>query len=100
FQIDGNFGGANGILEMLVQCVGGEIDLLPALPRAWASGSVRGVRARGGFELDVSWRDGILHRAVLRSVSGGVAHVRYRERLRKVRLRSGMSTTLKASQFA
>jgi alpha-L-fucosidase 2 len=100
FQIDGNFGGANGILEMLVQCVGGEIELLPALPRAWATGSVRGIRTRGGFELDVSWRDGILHRAVLRNVSGGVAHVRYREGLRKVRVRRGASTTLTASQFA
>jgi alpha-L-fucosidase 2 len=100
FQIDGNFGGANGILEMLVQCVGGEIELLPALPRAWATGSVRGIRTRGGFELDVSWRDGNLHRAVLRNVSGGVAHVRYREGLRKVRVRRGASTTLTASQFA
>jgi alpha-L-fucosidase 2 len=100
FQIDGNFGGANGILEMLVQCVGGEIELLPALPRARATGSVRGIRTRGGFELDVSWRDGILHRAVLRNVSGGVAHVRYREGLRKVRVRRGASTTLTASQFA
>jgi alpha-L-fucosidase 2 len=100
FQIDGNFGGANGILEMLVQCVGGEIELLPALPRAWAPGSVRGIPKRGGFEQDVSWRDGILHRAVLRNVSGGVAHVRYREGLRKVRVRRGASTTLTASQFA
>ena len=99
FQIDGNFGGANGILEMLVQCVGGEIELLPALPRAWATGSVRGIRARGGFELDISWRDGILHRATLRSVSGGVAQVRYRDGLRKVRLHEGASTTLTASQF-
>jgi alpha-L-fucosidase 2 len=100
FQIDGNFGGANGILEMLVQCVGGEIELLPPVPRAGATGSVRGIRTRGGFELDVSWRDGILHRAVLRNVSGGVAHVRYREGLRKVRVRRGASTTLTASQFA
>jgi len=99
FQIDGNFGGANGILAMLVQCVGGEIELLPALPRAWATGSVRGIRARGGFELDISWRDGILHRATLRSVSGGVAQVRYRDGLRRVRLHEGATTTLTASQF-
>lgn len=100
FQIDGNFGGANGILEMLVQCVGGEIELLPALPRAWSSGSVRGIRARGGFELDVSWREGTLHRAVLRSATGGVAQVRYRDGLRKVRMRRGASATFTAAQFA
>jgi alpha-L-fucosidase 2 len=85
---------------MLVQCVAGEIELLPALPRAWPTGSIRGVRARGGFELDLSWRDGILHRAVLRSAVGGVAQVRYREGLRKVRVRKGASVTLAAAQFA
>ena len=100
FQIDGNFGGANGILEMLLQCVGGEIELLPALPRAWSTGSARGLRARGGFELDMSWRDGILDRAALRSATGGVARVRYREGLRQVRVRRGGSMTLTAAQFA
>ena len=100
FQIDGNFGGANGVLEMLVQCVGGEIELLPALPRAWPAGAVRGVRARGGFELDLAWRDGDLQRAVLRSATGGVAQMRYRDSVRRVRLRKGGTTTLTASQFA
>jgi alpha-L-fucosidase 2 len=61
---------------------------------------VRGVRARGGFELEVSWRDGILDRAVLRSAAGGVAKVRYREGLRQVRVRKGASITLTAAQFA
>ena len=56
FQIDGNFGGAAGILEMLVQSWGGEIRLLPALPRAWPSGEVRGIRARGAVSVSLGWR--------------------------------------------
>jgi alpha-L-fucosidase 2 len=60
FQIDGNFGGAAGILEMLVQSDETTITLLPALPRAWPVGTVRGLRARGGVTLDFSWQDGRL----------------------------------------
>jgi alpha-L-fucosidase 2 len=58
FQIDGNFGGAAGILEMIVQSWGGEVHLLPALPGAWPSGELRGVRVRGGIELDIAWSQG------------------------------------------
>jgi len=60
FQIDGNFGGAAGIIEMLVQSDESQVRLLPALPRAWPSGSVRGVRARGGLTLDFSWEGGAI----------------------------------------
>ena len=67
FQIDGNLGGAAGIAELLVQSTVDEIRLLPALPKRWTTGSVAGVRVRGGATIDVSWKDGTLTEARLRS---------------------------------
>jgi alpha-L-fucosidase 2 len=100
FQIDGNFGGAAGIAEMLLRCVDGEIVLLPALPAAWPNGSVRGLRARGGFELDLAWRAGRLDSVELRGAPGGLAKLRLGESVRAVRVAKGASKTLTAASFA
>jgi hypothetical protein len=66
FQIDGNFGGASGICEMLLQSHLGWMDLLPALPGALPSGRVTGLCARGCVELDMAWSDGVLTEVILR----------------------------------
>jgi len=86
FQIDGNFGGAAGIMEMLVQSWGGELILLPALPSAWPDGSVKGIHARGGLMVDIAWRGGKLTSLMVKGPKGAAAHIRYGGKLRKVKL--------------
>ena len=94
FQIDGNFGLTAGIVEMLMQNHAGEIDLLPALPTAWPRGSVRGLRARGGYVVDIEWSDGRLARAFIVATRPGPVAIRYGEQTWALTMKKGEQRVL------
>lgn len=89
FVVDGNFGGAAALAEMLLQSHAGAIHLLPALPAGWAAGSFSGLRARGNAEVDAVWEDGILISAEIRAFSTGRTLLRYRDRIVPLELAPG-----------
>jgi alpha-L-fucosidase 2 len=99
FQIDGNFGGAAGIAEMLLQSHNGVVRLLPALPAAWPSGRVTGLCARGGLTVDLAWSGGNLTEAAVRSATGGAVKVAYRKRVKDLETKKGERIRLGAESF-
>jgi alpha-L-fucosidase 2 len=99
FAIDGNTAGTAGIAEMLVQSQSGQIELLPALPSTWPSGSIRGLCARGGFVIDMAWSNGRLRSASILSRNGNPVSVRYADRFARLRLRPGQRIRLQPESF-
>jgi alpha-L-fucosidase 2 len=89
FQIDGNFGAVSGITEMLLQSHAGEIHLLPALPQAWPDGHIYGICARGGFVVDIDWKNGELEKVGILSKMGNSCTIRYGERVINVETMKG-----------
>lgn len=95
FQIDGNFGGTAGVAEMLLQSHTGVLQVLPALPPAWRTGSVRGLRARGGYIVDVIWRDGAATVVTVHATQAGMVQVAVGARTVRIRLRAGETRVLR-----
>ncbi len=89
FQIDGNFGGAASVIEMLIQSTINEIHILPALPEVWETGYISGVRARGGFEVDMEWKDNKLTKLTISSEKGGKTVLKYGEQQKEILLAKG-----------
>ena len=94
FQIDGNFGAAAGLSEMIVQSHQGYIDLLPALPAAIPTGEIKGLLVRGGYELDLKWSNGKLTALVVKATVGGTCELRYADKRKTITLKAGESQKL------
>ena len=99
FQLDGNMGGCAGIAEMLLQSHTGIMELLPALPTAWVNGTFSGLKARGAYEVDVTWNDGILSVATIKGKPGESLTVKYAGSKATVVLDDDGLSTLKAADF-
>lgn len=94
FQIDGNFGGAAGIAEMLLQSHTGELQILPALPSEWKDGEVKGLRARGGYTVDIKWTDGALEYVRVLPDNDCRCTLRYGSKMKKIKMKKGIPYVL------
>ena len=99
FQMDANFGTTAGIAEMLIQSHAGNINLLPALPKAWPYGKVKGLKARGGYEVDIEWENNELVKAVVYSAKDGPCTITYRGSEKVAELSQKKSIVVKLSDF-
>ena len=95
FQIDGNFGGVAGICEMLMQSDGETIELLPALPKEWEAGEIKGLKARGNYEIDIAWSNRQVVKAKITSLNGGKMVVNYNGKARILKFKRGESKTVR-----
>ena len=98
FQIDGNLGITAGMAEMLVQSHTDVIEVLPALPDSWKNGSVSGLKARGGFEVDITWKNQIPTSIIITSNKGGKTNVRYKEQVFEIDIKAGQQKQLTLKQ--
>ena len=95
FQIDGNFGGTAGICEMLMQCDGETMHLLPALPKEWSTGEIKGIKARGNYEINLVWNNGKVSKASITSKNTGNLTVKYNGKLKTFSFKAGETKLIK-----
>lgn len=89
FQIDGNFGGCAGVIEMIIQSTSDKIVLLPAIPAEWSEGTLSGVKARGGYTVDVAWKNGKVTKLVVESDNGGTTTISYNGKHKTIKIKKG-----------
>jgi len=94
FQIDGNFGATAGIAEMFLQSHAGYLNILPVLPDAWKDGHIKGLKARGNYEVDIYWKNGLLEKLVVRAENSQECKIKYNDKAETIKMEAGKEYTL------